>query len=1473
MSQEMLVFPMSYAQEQLWFESQLKPESSAYTIANAVRVNGQLDVEAFQRSLQEIVRRHEVLRTTFDMLDGEPVQLIAEKADVSLNVIPLTHLSPEQREEDIQRRFAEEEEYVFNLKTGPLMRVNLLQFSETEYLLLLTIHHIITDKWSMGILIRELATLYEAFSQGLPSPLPELAVQYGDYAEWQREWLTEDRMKPHLSYWKEQLAGIPPLLELPTDKPRRPVQPYRGAKERIVLDAELTAGLKTLCREADATLFMGLLAVYALVLSRYSRQEDVVAGSVIATRKRRELESLIGFFLNNLVLRVTADNALSFQELLQQVRQTMLEAYQHQDMPFAHLIHALRPERNTSYNPLFQAVLVLENVPAEPLELPGLTLIPLETESMTADYDLALSIAEVKGELRGKFVYNAELFDAATIARMAGHVKTLLHRIIANPNASLSTFSLLPDKEWQQIVQEWNDTDAPYPHESCIHELFEAQVERTPDAVAVVYREQQLTYRELHEKANQTAHYVRKVGVQPEVLVGVCLERSLEMVIGILGVLKAGGAYLPLDPAYPQERLGFMLSDSQAPVVLTQQSLLAHLPETPAHCICLDRDWPQISLERNCTPNIKVSPEHLAYVIYTSGSTGTPKGTLILHKSVTNLVAVQAVLFNMTADSRILQFVSMSFDVSASDMFTTLCNGGTLYLISKPSLLSGTELLDLLKTFEITHIELPSSVLSVLPVQKLPALQVLIVGGEAISPEIAQQWSSGRKFINAYGPTETTVCATAYEYAGESSHIPIGRPIAHVQTYILDRFMNPVPVGISGELYIGGIGLARGYLGCPALTGENFLPDSFGNIPGGRLYKTGDLARYLPDGTIEFLGRIDYQVKLRGFRIELGEIEHTLHGHPDIQETAVLVHSNSEGEQRLVAYIVPVSGSTLDSQAIRQFLQQSLPDYMIPAAFVSLDRMPLTPNGKIDRKALPAPDQAHTLYTGQRVGARNPLEEKMVQTWQQVLGLEHVGIYDDFFDLGGDSLLAIKLAAQVRDAFEVDIPLRDLIDSPTIAGLSEMIVMRQSYHKAEEHVPSSAVQDSTSTNKTLDEFIRQHTTSLVQFDHRPLTDLFESGELPPVDAAAVGYLPLALLEIGLSRQTILQRWFDNQPLIVDTFASDLGRIASIVLPCFEDEIYQDQEYLTNLIVKALELSGGIGARAVSLVSFLPAATDYGQAVVKKIAGRNDLPLVSTGHATTTASVLLAIKKILAVSGRNMSEERVGCIGLGAIGETVLRLMLTFLPHPSEIRLYDVYQRTNDIQHLKERILQDFDFQGDIFIMKTQPDISPEMYESTFFIGATTIPNVLNVQALSPGSIIVDDFNPPDCFSTQLAVTRLQEQHDILFTKAGMLYSPFPKTFRVYLPQDLEQLDNAAQVLEESFFMPDPYHVMSCTFSSLLLAQFKQLRPMIGEVNSEIALQHYELLKHLGIHAPRLRCENSFLQDDLIQQFRQKFGQI
>ena len=916
-------FPLSFAQQRLWFLDQLEPGSPFYNIPQAIRMSGAFNLQALHKSLEAIVARHESLRTTFKMADGSAVQVVAPTLNVALPMTDLSELPEVEREAEARRLATEEAQQPFDLARGPLIRASLLRLQAEEYVLLLNMHHIISDGWSMGVFVRELTALYEAFSQSQPSPLPELPIQYADFAVWQREWLADGVLERQLSYWKEQLTGAPAVLELPTDRPRPAVQSYRGAHRSIALSRESTEKLKELSQREGATLFMTLLAAFQVLLMRYTSQEDIVVGSPIAGRTRAETENLIGFFINTLVLRADLSGDPTFRELLGRVREVTFGAYEHQDVPFEKLVEELQPERSLSRNPLFQVMFSLLNTPQRNLELSGLTMRPLTADSGTTQFDVALTIIEGEKGLWGSLGYSMDLFDAATVTRMVGHFQTLLEGIAADPDQRLSALPILTEAERQQLLMEWNDTQADYPRGQCIHELFEAQVEHTPDAVAVVFEGKQLSYRELNRRANLLAHHLQKLGVGPEGRVGIMVERSLEMVVGLLGILKAGGAYVPLDPAYPHERLSFMLEDAQAPVLLTQEQLARNLPPHEATVVRLDADWEMIARGSAGNPVSGVEAENLAYVIYTSGSTGKPKGVMIPHRALVSHCTAAAEYYALQSNDRVLQFASISFDVAAEEIFPYWLSGATVVLRPDEVATSITNFLRFVEQERLSVVDLPAAFwhqwVSELTESEAPlpsTLRLVIVGNEKVLPERLATWQKiigdRVRWINAYGPTEATITTTTYEPTGwreeQSNSVPIGRPLANKQVYILDRHLQLVPIGIPGELYIGGDTLARGYLNRPELTSERFIAHRFGAEAEARLYQTGDVARYLADGNIEFLGRHDHQVKVRGFRIELGEIEALLSKHPGVRETVVTAREDVNGDRRLVAYVVPHHG-------------------------------------------------------------------------------------------------------------------------------------------------------------------------------------------------------------------------------------------------------------------------------------------------------------------------------------------------------------------------------------------------------------------------------------------------------------------------------------------------------------------------------------------------------------------------------------
>lgn len=1045
--------PLSFAQQRFWFLQQLEPESSVYNEPIAFKLKGSLDIAALRQAAQAILRRHEILRSMYVAVDGQVMQVVSEvpPEEVILRLIDLREVSEMEREAELERTMTREVQRPFHLDQEIPWRMILLRQHEEEHVVLIVMHHIITDAWSMEVFVRELATFYITFHTNQPSSLPEVSLQYADYARWQRQRFESGSLDEQLVYWKRNLAGVLPVLELPTDRPRGAVLTHRGQKQSLLLPRSLSQALQALSLQEGVTLFMTLLAAFKVLLHRYTEQEDILVGSPIANRGRPELEGVLGCFVNTLVLRTDLSGNPTFRELLQRVREVTMTAYEHQEAPFEKLVEELQPARDLSHSALFQVLFVLQNVPLAAQELPGFTISPVEVECGTAKFDVMLCLQETGDGLRACLEYNSDLFEANTIGRMLGHFRRLLEAVVAHPDLCLATLPLLTEAEQQQLMA-FNATRQTYPHDCCLHELVEFQVERTPEAVAVCFEQQQVTYRQLNDRANALAHYLQAQGVGPETLVGVCMERSIDLVVSLLAILKAGGAYVPLDPGYPRERLTFLMQDAQMLLLLTQDQLRTRLPEQTGRVIAVNGEWDALAQESTRNPVSGVKPAHLAYLIYTSGSTGKPKGAMNSHRAICNRLLWMQDAYQLQPADHVLQKTPFSFDVSVWEFFWPLLTGAQLVLARSGGHRDSAYLVQLIKEKQVTVLHfVPSMLCHFLEereVSECESLRLVICSGEALAYEVQQRFFErlpGIGLHNLYGPTEAAVDVTAWACERESERkiVPIGLPIANISIYVLDKQLNPVPIGVPGELHIGGVGVGRGYYNRPELTAEKFIPNPFSREPGARLYKTGDLVRYLPGGIIEYLGRNDAQIKIRGFRIELGEIETVLNGHPGVRACTVLAREDVPGDKRLVAYVVVQQEWSLSSEDLQCFIKGILPDYMVPAAFVFLEALPLSPNGKLDRRVLPAPDRTRPLQEVPFVAPRDLIEEMLTDIWSHVLGVERVGIHDDFFALGGHSLLATQVISRIRNTFGVALPLLTLFEAPTVAGLVRHIKASQ----------------------------------------------------------------------------------------------------------------------------------------------------------------------------------------------------------------------------------------------------------------------------------------------------------------------------------------------------------------------------------------------------------------------------------------------
>jgi amino acid adenylation domain-containing protein len=1028
----------------------MHPESVAYNVPRAFRIRGDLNLEALKRALDAIVRRHAILRTTYVSRGETPVQIVGPLADVSMRQQDLRSLPEGGREPEVRRIQLLEARQPFNLERDLLLRAQLLRLEDRHHVLLLTTHHIASDGISKAIFLRELAAFYEAFAAGKQAFLPELPIQYSDYSVWERQ--HEPASAEHLEFWKRQLDGLPDLLALPTDRPRPAVQSLHGERQHFHFSRELLLALTELGRTQGATLFMTLTAGFKVLLHRYAGQDDIFIGTPVANRQRAEISNLIGYFSNAVVLRTDLAGDPTFREALQRVRRTALDAYEHQDVPFDRLVREMRTERNLSHTPLFQVMFSM-NVPVPPLTIPELQIESLLVERGEEKFDLLVGMAEGPNGLDASFEYNTDLFDPASIERMARCFETLLRGIAADPDTRLSRLPLLPHSEQEQMLIGWNQTHVEYPSDSCVHQLFEAQAQCTPQAIAAEHETERLTYRELDQRSNQLARRLQRLGIKPGTVVGILMGRGLTLAASLLGVLKAGAACLTLDPKYPPERLRLMLEDSQAPVLLVEGGggadfVPAGVRQMPLALGCID-----LESESSDPLPAAARAEDIAYVIYTSGSTGRPKGVLLTHRGLVNHHVAATALYGLSSKDRVLQFSSISFDIAVEEIFPTWASGGTVVFPTDEMPLEVAGFLRWVGEQGVSVLDLPTAYWHELVrelrghPQPLPrSLRLVIVGGEKASAAALAGWQKAAgpqvRWINTYGPTETSVIATAFEppqgWPAERE-LPIGRPIANTRIYVLDQYMNLAPEGVPGEMYIGGPGVGRGYLNRPDLTEQKFVSDPYG-APGERLYKTGDVVRYCPDGNLEFVGRIDQQVKIRGFRVELGEIEEALRQHSAVRD-AVVVAYEDHGEKRLVAYVAAPNGC---ERELREHLRRRMPDYMLPAAIILLNTIPLTPNGKVDRAALPKPECARAGNGEEYVAPRNAMEEVVAGIWAEVLKVVRVGVNDNVFELGAHSLLAMQALARLRRSLSVELPLRSLFETPTVAGLARRILATQS---------------------------------------------------------------------------------------------------------------------------------------------------------------------------------------------------------------------------------------------------------------------------------------------------------------------------------------------------------------------------------------------------------------------------------------------
>ena len=1052
-------FPVSFSQQRLWILDQMTPGTAFYNLSAGIRLSFPVNILVLKKSLNEIVRRHEILRTTFTEAEGKPAQLVASSMEMELDFRDLWARPAAMREDNVRQLMGAEARLPFNLRHGPLIRASLYKMDPQNYILQVTVHHIIFDAWSQVVFMRELTAIYDSFMQGKSSPLVDLPIQYADFAVWQREHMHGDTLRQHLNYWKRQLEAIP-SLDLPHDKKRPAIQSYRGITEYVAIPAPLTAALRVFSQQQGATLFMTLLAAFATLLHRYSGQEDIVVGAPVAGRSQSEMEHLIGFFINSLVIRADLSGDPSFAQLLQRIKIVSLDAVTHSELPFEKLVEELHPDRDLSRNPLFQ-------VSFQIMQFPPLANSPADSvkanllgfDKGTAIFDLRITLTEENDSISGEIEYSTDLFETATIQRLWTNYQALLEDMIAGPHKRLSQLHLMRDAERHRLLDEWNDTSTRFEATRLLHRLFEQQVIETPDRTALMFGEVEMSYQELNDRSNRLAHFLRAAGLQPGSFAGVYLERSEMMVVAFLAILKAGAAYIPLDPAYPAERTKMIIEDAKVEIIITQSSLAGLLTNMHVQTIVPAEQWLRIMEQPTTNLNLEIHPLQLAYVIYTSGSTGKPKGVTIPHAAICNHMLWMKKEFPLNADDLLMQRTPYSFDASVWEFYAPLISGARLLIANEDGARDPENIIETIVRHSVTVLQLVPSLLKALTAHPnfdlCSSLRRVYCGGEPLGHELIRSFYKllPAELYNLYGPTEVSIDSTFWHCRVEQDRerVPIGKPIANIRAYVLDEHLDPVPIGVYGELWLGGEGLARGYLGRPGLTASRFAPDPHDHRSGARIYRTGDRVRYRADGNIEYLERIDQQIKLRGYRIEPGEIEDALLAFESVKQALVITQPDINGNDRLAAYLVPhqqESGVT-HASALKMFLQQKLPDYMVPSHYVWVDSIPLKTNGKIDRQSLPAIMMRESEPAPTFSAPFTPTEIALAGIWAEVLGEEQIDIHDNFFkQLGGNSLLAIQVMSRVRQRFRVSMGLQSIFVTPTLQGFAAEVDKLLTYQSA-----------------------------------------------------------------------------------------------------------------------------------------------------------------------------------------------------------------------------------------------------------------------------------------------------------------------------------------------------------------------------------------------------------------------------------------
>ncbi len=1447
MSQE---FPLLPTQEGMWFlEHVQEAENPAYHINYIWRLQGPLHRHALEASWNQLVQRHEALRSIFPVRSGRPCQVIQSFVPFSIPVFDVVGADSASREVTAMQRANEYLRTPLDPATGPLLRMALIAVDDEQHLFVFSAHHLIADGWSMGVLYRELEMLYSANSKHSGQSLPALSQSYADYVLQQTDYYRTQAYRMRLTEWCQHFRTTANAISIPTDFPRQALQTFRGKALRRQLTPQLRERLAGLSKMERATPNMVFLAGLYILLQQLTGNERVVVGSAIAARMSHHVEQMVGCLINTILNRGDLSGHPSFRDVIRRSRTTFMEALSNQDIPLSDIVRFLGGTRNADRSPLFQVSFTYQNSSmGSRFTLEGVTSEMRLPERVAAKFDLSFSVLENQ-DLPGLALnYNQDLFRQETAEAILSQFVRVLEIASLNPDIPLADLFPPTPAPAAPII-------SPVPQDLALHHLIEAQVDRTPHALAVAMGEEQLTYAQLDRASNALAHRLLALGVVQESIVAVYLTRSVEAIVTLVGILKAGAAYLPLDLADPPARLAHALKDSRARILVTEHALEDGIPSDGLTTLWIDDAWQSLCKSSASRPTVKVNPKSMAGLFYTSGSTGSPKGVAVQHDNLVNFAVTFARRHQLQSTDRVAQLTALSFDVSGEEIWPALVAGSSVHVGCEALKAMPENLLEWLNLRAISICDLATPLAEVTmddQMHRATTLRLLITGGDRL-----RKWPQRPlpcNFINGYGPTETTIFSTNAELSQnpqDGAMPPIGRPLENQRVHLLDAEFQPVADGSPGEIFIGGAGVTRGYFRNPAATAEKFIPDPFSGQPGARLYRTGDLARLRPDGQLDFIGRIDNQVQIRGFRVELGEIEAALAEHPAVSLGAVTIQEDDAATPVIIAHAVLKAGASLGFIPLREYLSQRLPGHMIPSRLAVHEHFPLTPSGKILRSALPAVDLSQRHVGADYVQPASATEQALARFISDLLGSASVGLDDDFFDLGGHSLLIIQLLSHLKARYGLALPIDKFYTHATVRSLASLVDALPAPMVKASPVPIS------------------HDDHLRKIERRPLLALFATRKVPPVDAAFIGYFQSSLYaSTGLTKRQIVEEWYDGMPTFRTVRQTFLGTTGGIFLPRFENDLYEEPARLVEQLVESLELAGSIGARFVSLTGLIPSATAYGESFAAAIAGRKDLPQITTGHATTGCTVALSLKHLLEASGRDLAQECLGFLGLGSIGLTSLELILEVLPHPAEIILCDVFMKRPLMEATSRKLREELGFKGRIEIIEAQAGVVPEaFYRSRTIVGATNVPGILQVKSLLPGTVIVDD-SAPHCFDSEDAMARIREQGDLLVTEGGLVKLPEAAPVMIYRPEFIEKALLSTR-LDQSFHA---HEITGCVLSALLNAADPSLPVTIGRVPLEASRSHYRKLEQLGFQPADLRCLGETIDDRIIAAFRKQFGQ-